>query len=142
MSIASNNGTDGASVFGPTVRFKGRLRADEDLQIHGLVEGSITHTKYLTIASTGHVKADINGHIVVVEGTVEGDLAAETSVAVTQSGHLKGDVRAPSISINDGADIKGKVSMEAARPGRSTGRGEPRAPGVDATEAVPAAKGK
>ncbi len=49
MSIASNNGND-ASVLGPTARFKGKLRGDEDLQIHGHIEGSIIHTKYLTIS--------------------------------------------------------------------------------------------
>src|ERR1700750_2026787 len=101
MPVGNNNGTDAASVLGPTVRFKGELHADEDLQIHGQVEGDIKHTKYLTIRPAGRVKADINGHIIVVEGTVEGDLHAETSVAVTQSGHLNGDIRSPSISIND-----------------------------------------
>lgn len=141
MSIASNDGND-ASVLGPTARFKGKLRANEDLQIHGHVEGSIIHTKYLTISPGGHVKADINGHIIVVAGTVEGDIVAETSVAVAQSGHMKGDIHAPSISINDGADIRGKVAMEAARPGRSTRQPESPAQSVGVTEAVSTAKGK
>ena len=116
MPSPSNNSNENASVLGPTVRFKGELHADEDLQILGHVEGSITHTKYLTIGREGHVKADIQGHIIAVQGTVEGDLTADTSVAVTESGHLSGDVRAPSISINDGADFNGKVAMEEVKP--------------------------
>src|ERR1700761_3754984 len=119
MAISNNNVPDGPSVLGPSVRFKGELRADEDLRILGQVEGSITHTRYLTIAPEGRVKADINGHIVVVEGTVEGDLVAATSVALTQCGHLTGDIRSPSVSVNDGAQFNGKVLMEAAKPVRT-----------------------
>jgi len=111
MANASNNTNDNVSVLGPTVRFKGELQADEDLQILGHVEGTIKHTKYLTIAREGHVKANIEGHIVVVDGTMEGDLRADTSVAVTQTGRLTGDIRAPSISVNDGAAFNGKVAM-------------------------------
>jgi cytoskeletal protein CcmA (bactofilin family) len=141
MPIISSNVSE-ASVLGPTARFKGKLRADEDLHIHGHVEGSIMHTKYLTISLDGHVKADISGHIIVVEGTVEGDIMADTSVAVTQSGHMKGDIRAPSISINDGADIRGKVAMAAARPSGSKAQPEPRAQTAGVTEAASTLKGK
>jgi len=118
MPTPSNSSNENVSVLGPTLRFKGELHADEDLQIHGHVEGSITHTKYLTIGRDGHVKADIQGHIIAVQGTVEGDLTAETSVAITDTGHLTGDIRAPSISINDGADVNGKVTMESVKPSR------------------------
>ncbi|MFT3905180.1 MAG: polymer-forming cytoskeletal protein [Steroidobacteraceae bacterium] len=118
--MPSNSSNENVSVLGPTLRFKGELHADEDLQIHGHVEGTITHTKYLTVGRDGHVKADIQGHIIAVQGTVEGDLTAETSVAITDTGHLTGDIRAPSISINDGADVNGKVTMETVKTSRPT----------------------
>lgn len=139
MAHASNNGIDGPSVLGPTVRFKGKLHADEDLQIHGQVDGSITHTKYLTVSTDGHVKGEISGHIIVVDGTVEGDLVATTSVAVTESGHLNGDIRSPSISINDGADFNGRVAMTGARAGK--GHPEPRTQQPVVAETAAATKG-
>lgn len=116
MPIINNHTSDNASVLGPTLRFKGELIADEDLQIYGQLEGSIKHSKYLTVCREGVVKADIQGHIIAIQGTVEGNLSAETSVAVTDTGHLTGDIRAPSISINDGADFNGKVIMETVKP--------------------------
>ena len=116
MAIPVNSPVDGISVIGASLRFKGELHADEDLQILGFIEGSITHTKYLTIAPEGRVKANIKGHIVVVEGTVEGDVIGDTSVAITQTGHMKGDIRSPSISINDGAELNGKVAMDPPKP--------------------------
>ncbi|HUK01450.1 MAG TPA: polymer-forming cytoskeletal protein [Steroidobacteraceae bacterium] len=103
------------SILGPTLRFKGELVADEDLLIRGHVHGSIKHSKRLTIGSDGHIKADIDGHIVAVAGTVEGDVRAQTSVAVTETGRLTGDVSAPSVSIVDGADVNGNVIMDASK---------------------------
>lgn len=142
MPISISESTGGASVLGPSLRIKGKLHADEDLQILGRVEGSITHTKYLTIGPKGHVSANINGHIIVVKGTVEGDLVAGTSVAIAQSGHLTGDISSPSVSVNEGADFNGKVRMETDRHGRSTFHSDQRASNDVSTEDKPAAKGR
>jgi cytoskeletal protein CcmA (bactofilin family) len=142
MGSSANSPSDSVSVFGPSMRFKGELHADEDLQILGIVEGSITHTKYLTIASEGRVKASIKGHIIVVEGTVEGDLVGETSVAITQTGHLTGDIRSPSISINDGAKFNGKVAMDPPKPIRVVSHPDLPKFSVGSTDTTTVAKGK
>ena len=61
-----------ASTLGATLRIKGDLVADEDLVIQGQVEGSILHTRSLTIGSQGKVRGDIRARRIVVEGSVEG----------------------------------------------------------------------
>ena len=120
MSSTKDSKSELVSILGPTLRFKGELHAEEDLMIHGHVEGTITHSQRLTICRDGRVKADIQGSVIAVEGQVEGDLEASTSVAVTESGRLKGDVRAPSVSIVDGANVNGSVTMSSTgRPARS-----------------------
>ncbi len=120
MSSSNDPQRDQASILGPTLRFKGELHADEDLMIHGQIEGTITHSQRLTVCRDGRVKADIHGSVIAVEGEVEGDLDASTSVAITDTGHLKGDVHAPSVSIVDGARISGSVSMNpTGKPARS-----------------------
>ncbi len=113
MSSANDPQREQVSILGPTLRFKGELHADEDLMIHGQIEGSIVHSQRLTVCRDGRVKADIHGSVIAVEGHVEGDLDGSTSVAITDTGHLKGDVRAPSVSIVDGASVNGSVTMNA-----------------------------
>jgi len=113
---------DDGSILGPSLRFKGELTAAEDLLIEGQVIGSIKHSRRLTIGRNGHVKAQIEGHIVSIAGTVEGDVQAQTSVAVMESGRLIGDVRAPSVSIVDGADFNGNVIMDTSKRARGAGR--------------------
>jgi cytoskeletal protein CcmA (bactofilin family) len=119
--MASNNDSprDQASILGPTLRFKGELIAEEDIVIRGRVEGSIKHSQRLTVGRDGQVKADIHGQIIAVEGTVEGDLHASTSVSVSETAHLKGDIRAPSVSIVEGADFNGSVTMDASKAQRT-----------------------
>jgi cytoskeletal protein CcmA (bactofilin family) len=119
MSTVTDSSREPASILGSTLRFKGELRADEDVLIKGHVEGSIVHSKRLTICSEGHVKANIDGQIVIVEGTVEGDMTAAVSVGVIAGAKVTGDIRAPSVNIVDGAYVNGSVAMKAAEPART-----------------------
>lgn len=107
--------TDKQSVLGPTLRFKGELSADEDLVIHGQVEGTIGPTPRVTIGAQAKIKANINARRVVVEGNVDGDLNAETSVLVRETGTVNGNIQAPSVSIQEGAKFNGSVKMTAAK---------------------------
>jgi len=70
------------SVLGPSLRFKGDLVADEDLVVQGQIEGSILHTRSLTIGAQGRMQGDIKARRITVEGTVDGDLYALDSVVL------------------------------------------------------------
>ena len=64
------------SVLGATLRFKGDLVADEDLVVQGHIDGSILHSRSLTIGPDGIMKGDIRARRIVIEGTATGDLYA------------------------------------------------------------------
>jgi cytoskeletal protein CcmA (bactofilin family) len=102
------------SVFGPTLRFKGELRADEDFVLQGRIEGSIHHSQNLTIGTDGVVKGDSRARTIVVEGTVEGDLYALESISVRPTARVLGNLLAPRVAIADGASFNGKVDMASA----------------------------
>jgi cytoskeletal protein CcmA (bactofilin family) len=112
MGNPYDSATERTSVLGPTLRFKGELHADEELLVEGHVEGSITHSQRITICRNGTVKANIRAQIIDVEGTVEGDLQADNSVHIKESAKIKGNVLAPNVSIVDGAQFNGNVTMD------------------------------
>jgi cytoskeletal protein CcmA (bactofilin family) len=103
-----------ASVLGATLRIKGDLVADEDLVIEGQVDGSVLHTRSLTIGSPGHVRGDIRARRVIIEGKVSGNVYALESVALRTGATLQGDVYARSVSIESGACVSGRVDMDNA----------------------------
>jgi len=103
-----------ACVLGSTLRIKGDLVADEDLVIEGQVEGSVLHTRSLTIGSQGHVRGDIRARRVIIEGKVSGNVYALESVALRAGATLQGDIFARSVSIETGACLSGRVDMDNA----------------------------
>jgi cytoskeletal protein CcmA (bactofilin family) len=102
------------STIGPTLRFKGDLVADEDLVIQGQVEGTILHSRSLTIGTQGRVVGEIRARRIVVEGAIKGNLYALESVTLRSGASVQGDVFAPRIVVEEGARLTGRIDMENA----------------------------
>ena len=103
-----------ASVLGASLRFKGDLTADEDLVIEGQLDGSVLHTRSLTIGSQGQVRGNIRARRVIIEGQVNGNVYALESVTLRAGAALQGDVFARRVSIETGARVSGRVDMDNA----------------------------
>ena len=101
------------ATIGSSITIKGELTGDEDLLIHGRVEGRVDLKKNnVTVGKSGRIKADIFGEIISVEGEVEGNLFGGEQVVVRQSGVVRGNITAPRVSLEDGSKFKGSIDME------------------------------
>jgi cytoskeletal protein CcmA (bactofilin family) len=121
----SNASSERMSVFGPTLRFKGELKAQEDLKVEGRIEGTIQHQQRLHVGQKGEVVASVNAAAIDVDGRVQGDMVAKKSIKVSQSAIVRGNIRAPSVSITEGANFNGGVTMES-----NAGSSGPSTPGA------------
>jgi len=101
----------GPCVLGPTLHFKGELYGEEDLEFQGQIEGSIEHTRSLSIGKEGGVKGNIRAKFVIIEGRVDGDVYASESVSIRQSAKVNGNIFAPRVGIADGAHFTGRIDM-------------------------------
>ena len=102
------------SVLGPSLRFKGDLVADEDLVVQGQIEGSILHTRSLTIGAQGRMQGDVKARRITVEGTVDGDLYALDSVVLRAGAIVRGNLFANKVSVAEGARFSGRIDMDNA----------------------------
>jgi cytoskeletal protein CcmA (bactofilin family) len=98
-------------VLGPTLHFKGELYGEEDLEFQGQIEGSIEHTRSLSIGKEGGVKGNIRAKFVIIEGRVDGDVYATESVQIRQNAKVVGNIFAPRVGIADGAHFSGRIDM-------------------------------
>jgi cytoskeletal protein CcmA (bactofilin family) len=98
-------------VLGPTLHFKGELYGEEDLEFQGQIEGSIEHTRSLSIGKEGGVTGNIRAKFVIIEGRVDGDVYATESVSIRQSAKVVGNIFAPRVGIADGAHFSGRIDM-------------------------------
>lgn len=101
------------STIGPSISITGDLSGDEDLEIQGRVEGSLTLNKHnVTVGKNGHVKADIHAKSIRVAGEVKGNLFGEDEVVIQQSGRVNGNITAAQVTLENGSKFKGSIDME------------------------------
>jgi cytoskeletal protein CcmA (bactofilin family) len=115
MSATLKYTSERASVLGPTLRFKGELSSQEDLVIHGHIEGTLGPAPRVTIGPEAEIKAGVTADVIVVEGDVEGNLSAKVSIAVREKANVRGNLEAPVILVAEGATINGSIKMEPRR---------------------------
>ncbi|MBN2526262.1 MAG: polymer-forming cytoskeletal protein [Deltaproteobacteria bacterium] len=99
------------TIIGEATAIAGILAGDENLTVHGRIDGSINLSKLLTIESTGVVRAEIKVREAYILGVLEGNLEAEELVHITSEGRMIGDIKAPRVILVDGARFKGNIDM-------------------------------
>jgi cytoskeletal protein CcmA (bactofilin family) len=99
------------AVLGKTVRIKGELFSEEELQIDGQFDGTIESKSRITIGAEGKVIANIKAVEIVVSGIVQGNVEARDRVIIRKGAHIIGDVRTAGIAIDDGAYFKGGIDI-------------------------------
>ncbi len=114
-SEAARTGTTGDPAnIGRSITIKGDISGDEDLHIQGTVDGSVNLKEHnVTITPEGRVKADVHGRTITVQGHVEGDLFGGEQVILRPSCRVSGNITAPRVALEDGANFRGTIDMEA-----------------------------
>jgi cytoskeletal protein CcmA (bactofilin family) len=102
--------------LGSSLQIKGQITGTEDLQIDGIVEGAISLRGHeLTVGSTAQLKSEINAREVVVYGKVIGNVHARDRVDVKKDGSVVGDISTARITIEDGAQFKGRIEIDPSK---------------------------
>ena len=98
--------------IGPSITIRGDITGEEDLIVHGRIEGTLTlPDNDIIVGSDGQVKANLNATKLLVEGRVIGDLSASERVVIKKSGQVEGNITAPRVVLEDGCRFKGSVEM-------------------------------
>jgi cytoskeletal protein CcmA (bactofilin family) len=115
-AFSSRPGTQGArtlACIGASLEIKGRISAEEDLQIDGKVEGPVSVRGHrLTVGRSGQLSAEVSARELVVFGKVTGNVNATDRVEIKKDGAVIGDIQTTRISIEDGAIFKGRIEID------------------------------
>jgi cytoskeletal protein CcmA (bactofilin family) len=121
----------GKTLIGNSVIIRGEITSEENLQIEGVVDGSVESSSDVLVGAEGRVNATIRAVNVTIHGRVIGDCIASNKLELSPSGLLQGNIRAPKISIAEKALFRGSIDMrpkEAAPVRESKEKKEPVAP--------------
>ena len=106
----------GSARLGASLHIKGHITGTEDLQIDGKVDGPISLRGHgLTVGPTAQLTSEIHAREVVVFGKVVGNLHARDRVDVKSDGSVIGDISTARISIEDGAQFKGRIEIDPTK---------------------------
>lgn len=100
------------SVLGPGIAWQGQITGTGGVRIEGAFDGEIALRGLVVVGEGGRVTCEhIRAVTVVVAGSVKGDITAQ-KVEITRTGRVWGDVVAESFSTEEGAFLRGKITME------------------------------
>ncbi|HEY44997.1 MAG TPA: polymer-forming cytoskeletal protein [Anaerolineae bacterium] len=100
------------SVLGPGITWQGQVSGTGGVRIEAAFDGEIALRGLVVIGERGRVTCEhIRGVTVIVAGSVKGDITAN-KVEITRTGRVWGDVVTKSFSTQEGAFLRGKITME------------------------------
>lgn len=92
---------------------KGEITGKDDLFVDGEVHGKIRlDGGKLTIGPDGRVTAEVEAREVVVRGEVRGNIRGRERVQIAATARVSGEIATRLISIEEGAEVHAKVSLE------------------------------
>ena len=106
------------TVVGVNVALTGTLKDQNDIVIHGMVDGEVVSERTVSVGQTAQVKGPVKGQLVTIAGVVRGEIMAGEKLEVLETGKIYGSIETRDLVVHSGALIIGKVSMsnEEAEP--------------------------
>jgi cytoskeletal protein CcmA (bactofilin family) len=100
------------SVLGPGINWTGSLRGAGGVRIEGNFEGDIQIKGMLVVGESGKVTCkNLRANTIIVAGLVKGNVTAE-KLEIRATGRVWGDVTVVAFSTEEGAFLRGQVTME------------------------------
>lgn len=100
------------SVLSVGITWKGHIGGKGGVRIEGTYEGEIALRGLLVIGESGRVTCKhLRANTVIIAGAVKGDITAE-KVEIRRTGRVWGNVVTAAFSTEEGAFLRGKITME------------------------------
>lgn len=101
------------TTIGASLTITGEVTSNEDVTIHGKVNGKISmQSGSLLVAPGGNVKADAQVGQLKIDGRFAGDVAASQRVELSNTSKVSGTLVAPAVVLQDGAVFNGKIAVD------------------------------
>jgi cytoskeletal protein CcmA (bactofilin family) len=105
------------TVISHNTAWKGDLKSEGSLHLHGQFDGTITSKEDVYILEEAEVTAQITAARVVIAGRYQGSVNCGQRLEVLPTGKATGDFQSPVLVVHEGAVLGGKVKMTKAKEG-------------------------
>ena len=98
-------------MIGEGVTITGTIKADNEVNIHGSIDGDIDCNS-VTINQSGNVKGKVQTETMTVEGKVEGEININSLLHIKSQGSVSGKVFYGDIQIDEGGKLLGEINFK------------------------------
>jgi len=100
------------SVLSSGITWKGQLAGTGGVRIEGTFEGDVNLRGLLVVGESGRLTCQqLRANVVIIAGTVRGDITAQ-KLEIRSTGRVWGNVVTTSFSTEEGAFLRGQITME------------------------------
>ena len=101
------------TTIGPSLLITGEITSQEDVTLHGRVNGHIRMREgSLIVAPKAHVEGDVHGARITIHGMVAGNVTCTGRIELTPTAEVRGTIAAPTVVLQEGATFNGRVEMQ------------------------------
>jgi len=131
------------TVFGTTCTLEGTLTSSGNVRMDGTFSGTLAISGNILVGETAKITADINARNISIAGAVRGNVSGN-KVQILRTGRVWGDIHASALTMEEGAFIDGKITMQGhqanspASPAPSEASIQPSEPSPAPSEPSPA----
>jgi len=106
-TTSNSNALTAVTIIAHGNRFVGDIEVTGQLQVDGLMEGSIRAADMMTIGSQGSINGRIRGHLMQVAGQFEGEIWCDDLV-IFPTGDVAGQVHCRQMVVENGGSFIGQ----------------------------------
>jgi cytoskeletal protein CcmA (bactofilin family) len=99
------------TVIAQGLTFEGKIDGSGHVRISGRFKGDVHVDGTLTVDAGAHLAGAVRAGSVVVAGEIEGNIEGAQRVELHQTGVVNGDIAAGSLTVADGARMRGKAEF-------------------------------
>jgi cytoskeletal protein CcmA (bactofilin family) len=112
------------SIIASGLTFEGKIEGSGHVRISGRFKGDVHVDGTLSVEAGAHLAGAVRAASVVVAGEIEGNIEGAQRVELHQSAVVNGDINAGSLSVAEGARMRGRSEFGwsesgATKPGRN-----------------------
>jgi len=110
----SKSASNFETIIGKSTRIDGNLSISQSVRIDGVINGNVLQVEgkqiSVAVASGASVVGDIRADNIILSGKIVGNIFTQNRVEVLSTAEIIGDINYATISIDGGANIKGKLN--------------------------------
>lgn len=99
------------TIIAAGLTFEGKIEGSGHVRISGRFKGDVHVDGTLTVDPGAHLAGAVRAGSVVVAGEIEGNIEGAQRVELHQTGVVNGDISAGSLTVADGARMRGKAEF-------------------------------